>query len=145
MSEAQRASLAIAHEQRAAKKALLDKAIQEYLTQQTSKMEEVVLKHSVTVEYLKGLVGGQTHYYSSWKVQQHNALLHAKALEVNAEFWEDVFGHQVADVAHQYEQWACTQNQNLLEHDSLGSLHKQITKAISSSLIMSIFLGPHHD
>ncbi|KAI6126084.1 hypothetical protein EDD16DRAFT_1473634, partial [Pisolithus croceorrhizus] len=172
----------------------------------------------VTVEYLKGLVGGQTHYYSSWKVQWHNALLHAKALEVNAdcpcgtkyslkeiqqmvkddeclqnlsqeemdqyitmleehcntkvhgirannvaaaqdvlmttnktakelnglcdhtgiystllvmqghindsiqsrwtttdnsaEFWEDVFGHQVADVACQYEQWACTQNQS---------------------------------
>ncbi|KAI6110302.1 hypothetical protein EDD16DRAFT_1461517, partial [Pisolithus croceorrhizus] len=85
ISEAQRASLAIAHEQRAAKKALLDKDIQEYLTQQTSKMEEVALKHSVMVEYLKGLVGGQTHYYSSWKVQWHNALLHAKALEVNAD------------------------------------------------------------
>ncbi|KIK20248.1 hypothetical protein PISMIDRAFT_13138 [Pisolithus microcarpus 441] len=240
MSEAQRASLAIAHEQRATKKALLDKAVQEYLAQQTSKMEEIALKHSVTVEYLKGLVGGQTHYYSSRKVQQHNALLHAKALEVNtgrpcgtkyslkeiqqmvkddehlqnlsqeemdqyittleehrntkvrgirannvaaaqdvlvttdkiakelnglrdrtgiyatllvtrghindsiqsmwtttdnsAEFWEDVFGHQVADVARQYEQWACTQNQNLLERDSLGSLRKQITKAISSGL-----------
>ncbi|KAI6111364.1 hypothetical protein F5141DRAFT_1063657 [Pisolithus sp. B1] len=52
----------------------------------------------------------------------------------SAEFWEDVFGHQVVDVAHQYKQWACTQNQNLLEHDSLSSLHKQITKAISSSL-----------
>ncbi|KAI6017016.1 hypothetical protein BKA83DRAFT_4628937 [Pisolithus microcarpus] len=43
-------------------------------------------------------------------------------------------GHQVADVARQYEQWACTQNQNLLERDSLGSLRKQITKAISSGL-----------
>ncbi|KAI6011557.1 hypothetical protein PISMIDRAFT_123097, partial [Pisolithus microcarpus 441] len=193
-------------------------------------------------EYLKGLVGGETHYHSSQKVQRHNALLHAKALEVNAdrpcgtkyslkeiqqmvkddkrlqnlsqeemdqyvstlkehcdmkthsvrannevsrfnmyalhspdchhhklnglrnctgiyatllvmrghindsiqstwtmtdnlaEFWEDVFGHQIADVTRQYEQWACTQNQNLVEHDSLGSLHKQITKAVSSGL-----------
>ncbi|KAI5989532.1 hypothetical protein EDD15DRAFT_2150284, partial [Pisolithus albus] len=52
----------------------------------------------------------------------------------SAEFWEDVFGHQIADVTCQYEQWACTQNQNLLERDSLGNLHKQITKAVSSGL-----------
>ncbi|KIK16761.1 hypothetical protein PISMIDRAFT_15622 [Pisolithus microcarpus 441] len=240
ISEAQRASWAIAREHRAAKKALLDKAVQEYLAQQTTKMEEIAFKHNVTVEYLKGLVGGETHYHSSRKVQRHNALLHVKALEVNAdhpcrtkyllkeiqqmvkddeclqnlsqeemdqyvsmleehrdmkthgvrannvaaardvlvttdkiakelnglhnrtgiyatllvtrghindsiqstwtmtdnlaEFWEDVFGHQIADIARQYEQWACTQNQNLVERDSLGSLHKQITKAISSGL-----------
>ncbi|KIK10579.1 hypothetical protein PISMIDRAFT_20261 [Pisolithus microcarpus 441] len=240
ISEAQRASWAIAREHRAAKKALLDKAMQEYLAQQTTKMEEITFKHNVTVEYLKGLVGGETHYHSSWKVQRHNALLHAKALEVNAdcpcgmkyslkeiqqmvkdderlqnlsqeemdqyvsmlkehrdtkthgirannvaaardvlvttdkiakelnslrnctgiyatllvtrghindsiqstwtttdnsaEFWEDVFGHQIADVARQYKQWACTQNQDLVERDSLGSLRKQITKAISSGL-----------
>ncbi|KAI5996691.1 hypothetical protein EDD15DRAFT_2163317, partial [Pisolithus albus] len=52
----------------------------------------------------------------------------------SAEFWEDICGHQIVDIARQYEQWACTQNQNLLEHDSLGSLRKQITKAISSGL-----------
>ncbi|KAI6019243.1 hypothetical protein BKA83DRAFT_79241, partial [Pisolithus microcarpus] len=245
ISEAQRASWAIAREHRATKKALLDKAVQEYLAQQTMKMEEIAFKHNVTVEYLKGLVGGETHYHSSRKVQRHNALLHAKALEVNAdcpcgtkyslkeiqqmvkdderlqnlsqeemdqyvsmlkehhdmkthgvrannevsrfnmyalhspdchhhklnslrnrtgiyatllvtcghindsiqstwtttnnsaEFWEDVFGHQIADVARQYEQWACTQNQNLVECDSLGSLRKQITKAVSSGLVMN--------
>ncbi|KAI6104924.1 hypothetical protein EV401DRAFT_2078750 [Pisolithus croceorrhizus] len=208
--EAQKASWAIACQQRAAKKALLDNAVQEYLTQQTSKLEEIASNHSITVEYLKGLIGGQTHYHNSWKVQRHNALLHAKALETvhqgtkyslteiqkmvkdderlqnltweeleqhivalnehrdtkihgvrannvtatrdvlvttdriakeltglrdhTVEFWEDVFGHQIADIARQYEQWACTQNQNLLERDSLGSLRKQITKAISSGL-----------
>ncbi|KAI6118303.1 hypothetical protein F5141DRAFT_1000149 [Pisolithus sp. B1] len=52
----------------------------------------------------------------------------------SVEFWEDVFGHQIVNIAHQYKQWTCTQNQNLLEHDSLGSLCKQITKAISSGL-----------
>ncbi|KAI5985881.1 hypothetical protein EDD15DRAFT_2373791 [Pisolithus albus] len=240
ISEAQKASWAIARQQRAVKKAVLDNAVQEYLTQQTSKLEEIAFKHNVTVEYLKGLVGGQTYYHNPRKVQRHNALLHAKALEVNtdrptgtkyslkeiqrmvkederlqnltqeeldhhittlgehrdtkthgvrannvaaardvlatmdkivkeltglrnrtgiyatllvtrghindsiqstwtttdnsAEFWEDVFGHQIVDIAHQYEQWACTQNQNLLERDSLGSLRKQITKAISSGL-----------
>ncbi|KAI6094412.1 hypothetical protein F5141DRAFT_1069656 [Pisolithus sp. B1] len=208
ISEAQKASWAIARQQRATKKALLDNAVQEYLTQQTSKLEEIALNHSITV-------------------QRHNVLLHVKALEVNtgiqkmvkddeqlqnltqealeqhvitlnehrdtkihgvrannvaaaqdvlattdritkeltslhdhtgiyamllvmrghinnsiqsmwtttdnsAEFWEDISGHQIVDIAHQYEQWACTQNQNLLEHDSLGSLCKQITKAISS-------------
>ncbi|KAI6027069.1 hypothetical protein EDC04DRAFT_2606045 [Pisolithus marmoratus] len=85
ISEAQKASWAIAHEQRVTKKALLDKAMQEYLAQQASKMEKITLRHNVTVEYLKGIVGGETHYHSSQKVQQHNALLHAKALEVNAD------------------------------------------------------------
>ncbi|KAI6040086.1 hypothetical protein EDC04DRAFT_2602733 [Pisolithus marmoratus] len=215
ISEAQKASWAIAHEQRVAKKTLLDKAVQEYLTQQASKMEEIALRHNVTVEYLKGIV------------QQHNALLHAKALEVNAnhpsrskyslkeiqqmvkedeklqnltqeemdeyiialnehrnmkihelhglhnrtgiyatllvtqghindsiqltwtttdnskEFWEDIFGHQIVDVAHQYEQWACTQNQNPLEHDSLRNLCKQITKAISSGLAQKLHDALH--
>ncbi|KAI5983497.1 hypothetical protein EDD15DRAFT_2202073 [Pisolithus albus] len=78
ISEVQRASWAIVREHRTAKKALLDKAVQEYLAQQTTKMEEIAFKHNVTVEYLKGLVGGQTHYHSSRKVQWHNALLHAK-------------------------------------------------------------------
>ncbi|KAI6023280.1 hypothetical protein EDC04DRAFT_2900601 [Pisolithus marmoratus] len=73
ISEAQKASWAIACEQRTAKKALLDKAVQEYLAQQTLKMEEIALKHDVMVEYLKGIA------------QWHNALLHAKALEVNAD------------------------------------------------------------
>ncbi|KAI5984924.1 hypothetical protein EDC04DRAFT_2590671, partial [Pisolithus marmoratus] len=31
----------------------------------------------------------------------------------SAEFWEDVSGHQIVDVACQYEQWACTQNQSM--------------------------------
>ncbi|KAI6103352.1 hypothetical protein EDD16DRAFT_1493521, partial [Pisolithus croceorrhizus] len=161
----------------------------------------------ITVEYLKGFIGGQTHYHNPRKVQRHNTLLHAKVLEVNtdrpsgtkyslteiqkmvkddeqlqnlmqealeqhvialnehhdmkihavrannvtaawdvlvttdritkevcsfisvghindsiqstwtttdnsAEFWEDVFGHQIVDIARQYEQWACTQNQS---------------------------------
>ena len=30
----------------------------------------------------------------------------------SAEFWEDVFGFQISDIARQYEQWACTQNQS---------------------------------
>ncbi|KAI6120250.1 hypothetical protein EDD16DRAFT_1479173, partial [Pisolithus croceorrhizus] len=32
----------------------------------------------------------------------------------SVEFWEDVFGHQIADIACQYKQWACTQNQSKL-------------------------------
>ncbi|KAI5986449.1 hypothetical protein EDC04DRAFT_2913328 [Pisolithus marmoratus] len=71
--EAQKASWAITCEQRVMKKTLLDKAVQEYLTQQALRMEEIALRHNVMVEYLKGIV------------QRHNALLHVKALEVNAD------------------------------------------------------------
>ncbi|KAI6005546.1 hypothetical protein EDD15DRAFT_2191018 [Pisolithus albus] len=83
ISEAQKALWAIAHQQGAMKKALLDNAVQECLTQQMSKLKEITSKHSITVEYMKGLIGGQTHYHNPQKVQWHNMLLHTKDLEVN--------------------------------------------------------------
>ena len=84
ISEAQKALQAISREQRAEKSALLNSAMQEYLVWQASEIQEIASKHNVTVEYVKGLLGGQTHYHSTRKAQRHNALLHVKALEVNA-------------------------------------------------------------
>ena len=84
ISEAQKASQAISREQRAEKASLLDSAVQEYLVRQASEIEGIALKHNVMVEYVKGLIGGETHYHSNRKAQRHNALLRVKALEVNA-------------------------------------------------------------
>ena len=84
ISEAQKASRAISREQRAEKAALLDSAVQEYLVRQASEIEAIALKHNVTIKYVKGLIGGETHYHSTRKAQRHNALLRVKALEVNA-------------------------------------------------------------
>ena len=84
ISEAQKASRAISREQRAEKATLLDSAVQEYLVRQASEIEAIALKHNVTIKYVKGLIGGETHYHSTRKAQCHNALLRVKALEVNA-------------------------------------------------------------
>ncbi|KAG2738623.1 hypothetical protein P692DRAFT_20758224 [Suillus brevipes Sb2] len=51
------------------------------------------------------------------------------------DFWEDVYEHPMADFLRQYEQWACTQNQNLNERDSLGAVRKQVCKMILRGLV----------
>ncbi|KAG2117686.1 hypothetical protein BD769DRAFT_1362639 [Suillus cothurnatus] len=51
------------------------------------------------------------------------------------DFWEDVYDSPMADVFRQYEQWACTQNQNLNEHDSLETVRKQARKLIVQGLV----------
>ncbi|KAI6044617.1 hypothetical protein EDC04DRAFT_2561187 [Pisolithus marmoratus] len=50
-------------------------------------------------------------------------------------FWEDVLGRSVGDVAHLYEQWACTQGHNLEECDLLANMRKQVTALISNRLM----------
>ncbi|KAF9232690.1 hypothetical protein BU15DRAFT_80959 [Melanogaster broomeanus] len=47
----------------------------------------------------------------------------------SADFWDDVIQKPIADIARQYEQWACTQNQN-----SLSNMRKQVTRYISDGL-----------
>ncbi|KAG2364138.1 hypothetical protein BDR07DRAFT_1375315 [Suillus spraguei] len=45
-------------------------------------------------------------------------------MDNSEDLWEDEYKHPMADFLRQYEQWACTQNQNLNEHDSLGAVKK---------------------
>ncbi|KAG1826386.1 hypothetical protein DFJ58DRAFT_692589, partial [Suillus subalutaceus] len=51
------------------------------------------------------------------------------------DFWEDVYDSPMADFLRQYEQWACTQNQNLNERDSLETVRKQARKLIVRGLV----------
>ncbi|KAG2125532.1 hypothetical protein BD769DRAFT_1668784 [Suillus cothurnatus] len=51
------------------------------------------------------------------------------------DFWEDVYEHSMADFLRQYKQWACTQNQNLNECDSLEAVRKQVCKMILQGLV----------
>ncbi|KAI6146182.1 hypothetical protein BKA82DRAFT_4330388 [Pisolithus tinctorius] len=56
------------------------------------------------------------------------------ATDNSADFWQDVIQQPVADIARKYEQWACTQGQNIVEHDNLASVRKQVTKTILDGL-----------
>ena len=55
------------------------------------KLEEIAHTHNVKVEKVKDLVGASTHYKKSRKPTLHNAILHAKAIEVNQGKWPHVY------------------------------------------------------
>ncbi|KAG2336449.1 hypothetical protein BDR05DRAFT_953356 [Suillus weaverae] len=42
------------------------------------------------------------------------------------DFWEDVLDLMLNDIAHKFEQWACSQGKNIIEHDSLKNMQKQV-------------------
>ncbi|KAG0696204.1 hypothetical protein DFH29DRAFT_1004751 [Suillus ampliporus] len=202
--------------------------VAEYLAEQKMKIEMLARAHSITPKSINDIIGSQTNYHKSRKPQLTNALVHAKAKEMNADqpvgsrytlaelremvandpqtknltkeekkglsvrannsaaardvvattdrivkelddlrvhtgiyttlfivrghindtiqsamhgtdntedFWEDVYEHPMADFLRQYEQWACTQNQNLNEHDCLETVRKQVRKLILHGLV----------
>ncbi|KAF9235514.1 hypothetical protein BU15DRAFT_51293, partial [Melanogaster broomeanus] len=217
----------IARAQKAAKAKLLYESIEVLLKDQRSKTEALACQHDITIDHVKQLIGGETHYCTSQKIQLRNALVHAKAVEVNtgqrgvhdlmkmvqedlkarmltceeeeeyitklaehcdvrvygvrannttasrdvlvtvdrvttelknlrdqtgiyatlfvtrghindsiqstwnnsADFWDDILQKPITDIPRQYEQWACTQNQN-----SLSNMRKQVTRCISDGL-----------
>ncbi|KIJ58005.1 hypothetical protein HYDPIDRAFT_56796, partial [Hydnomerulius pinastri MD-312] len=80
---AEKASRGIVKAQNATKAKLLDNAIEAFMKEQKSKLEALARQHDVTVDHVKQLIGGETHYHTTCKAQLRNALVHAKALEVN--------------------------------------------------------------
>ncbi|KIJ58441.1 hypothetical protein HYDPIDRAFT_102650 [Hydnomerulius pinastri MD-312] len=239
LSAAEKASRELSRKSTAAKRELLANALKSFQEDNKAKIDAIARAHDVTEKYVKDLLGYQMNYHSTRKPTLKNALLHAKAKEVNGGkllhhamtielremvatdphmqdltpeeeakyiqelqefrdnrthgvranneaaardvlltannvaktldglrdrtgiyaslfitrghindsvqttwygtdnsvvFWEDVFKHSAADVAWQYEQWACAQGQNIEERDSLGSMRKQCTAYISNGL-----------
>ncbi|KAG1728935.1 hypothetical protein EDB19DRAFT_1939609 [Suillus lakei] len=241
LTDAQKASRKIKRDQRLERTKNLHDAVAEYLNAQKTKIEALSRAHHVTPKHINDIIGSQTHYRTSRKSQLINALVHAKAKEMNADrpagsryslaelremvaadpetkgltrqekegyiaaleehrqkkvvsvrannlaaardvvattdrimkelddlrvrtgvygtlfvvrghindtiqsamhgtdnsedFWEDVYEHPMADFLRQYEQWACTQNQNLNEHDSLEAVRKQVRRLILQGLV----------
>ncbi|KAH7909350.1 hypothetical protein BJ138DRAFT_1102770 [Hygrophoropsis aurantiaca] len=83
LSDAQKASRKIA----AAQKANRDKLLQDNITKLIGKHEErikaLALAHSVSEKHIKDIIGSHTHYHTKRKPQVLNALVHAKAKEIN--------------------------------------------------------------
>ncbi|KAG2090114.1 uncharacterized protein F5147DRAFT_780422 [Suillus discolor] len=61
----------------------LHSSIRQLLAEQAQRMNEIALEHGVSVEKVKKLMGGTKHYTASRSAQLENALMHAKAEEVN--------------------------------------------------------------
>lgn len=83
LTNAQKASRAIAREQKQVSMKKLDDDIKAFAQDQTNKITELATKHNTSVERIKGQLGVHTHYKKSRKPALHNALLHAQAECVN--------------------------------------------------------------
>lgn len=93
-ANAQRASRKISSLQRKESEEALHSSIRQLLAEQAQRMNEIALEHGVSVEKVKKLMGGTKHYTASRSAQLENALMHAKAEEVNR-----------GNVLHLFEHW----------------------------------------
>ncbi|KIK13558.1 hypothetical protein PISMIDRAFT_34620, partial [Pisolithus microcarpus 441] len=84
ISITERASHQITAEQRATKRKALQADINLYLEEQKRRLETIATTHDVTVKYMDRLVTSQTYYHTMHKPHLMNALIHAKAKEVNS-------------------------------------------------------------
>jgi hypothetical protein len=75
------------------------------MAEQAQRMDEITLEHGVTVEKVKKLVGGTKHYTGSRSAQLENALMHAKAEEVNK-----------GNVLHSFEHWTRASQAHQIYH-----------------------------
>ncbi|KAG1848951.1 hypothetical protein DFJ58DRAFT_662709, partial [Suillus subalutaceus] len=82
---ARKASRKLSAEQRKEAEDGLSSAIQRLLVDETEKINAIALEHGITQEKVKKLMGGEKHYKGNHNVQLANALIHAKAQEVNAD------------------------------------------------------------
>jgi hypothetical protein len=82
-AKAQRSSHKITSQQHKEAEDALNSAIQQLLAEEAQKVNDIALEHGVTVEKVKKLMGGIKNYKSSCSTQLENALMHAKAEEVN--------------------------------------------------------------
>ncbi|KAG1903494.1 uncharacterized protein F5891DRAFT_946951 [Suillus fuscotomentosus] len=84
-SNVQRASRKISAQQRKEAEDALHMAIQKALSEHEEKTNHLAIEHGITVEKVKKLMGGERHYKGNQNAQLANALVHAKAQEVNAD------------------------------------------------------------
>ncbi|KAG2124202.1 hypothetical protein DEU56DRAFT_744825 [Suillus clintonianus] len=84
LTDAQKASRKIKRDQRLERTKHLHDAVAEYLDAQKTKIEALSRAHHVTPKHINDIIGSQTHYRTSRKSQLINALVHAKAKEMNA-------------------------------------------------------------
>lgn len=83
-AKAWKASRKLSAEQRKEAEDALTTAIQQLLADENEKISTLALEHGVTTDKVKKLMGGVKYHKANRNVQLANALIHAKAQEVNA-------------------------------------------------------------
>jgi hypothetical protein len=83
LTDAQKASRKIKRDQQKDATKLLHDGISEYLDEQRVKVEALARTHNVTPKHINDIIGVRTNYHKSRKPRLMNALIHAKAKELN--------------------------------------------------------------
>ncbi|KAG1862659.1 hypothetical protein F4604DRAFT_1683802 [Suillus subluteus] len=83
ISEAQKASHKVKRDQKIMLTKLIHNAVAEHLDEEKTRIQSLAHAHNVTPMYINDMISSQTKYYGSRKAQLANALLHAKAKEMN--------------------------------------------------------------
>jgi hypothetical protein len=84
ISEAQKASRKIKRDQKIELTKLVHDAVAEHLDEEKTRIQSLAHGHNVTPKYINDMISSQTKYHGSRKIQLANALLHAKAKEMNS-------------------------------------------------------------
>jgi hypothetical protein len=84
LTDAQKASRKIKRDQKHEAAKHLHDGVVQYLNEQRLKIEALARTHNVTSKHVNDIIGSQTNYHKSRKPQLINALVHAKAKEMNA-------------------------------------------------------------
>ncbi|KAG1871387.1 hypothetical protein F4604DRAFT_1583202 [Suillus subluteus] len=85
LSDAQKATRKIKRDQKTEVTKRLHEALTIHLDEQKLKIDSISHAHHVTPKYINDLIGNHTKYHTSHKVQLTNALVHAKAKEMNSD------------------------------------------------------------
>jgi hypothetical protein len=84
LSDAQKASWKIKKGLKTEMTKCLHDAIIEHLQEQKHTVKLLSRAHNVTPKYVNDMIGGQTKYHTVHKIHLTNALIHAKAKEMNS-------------------------------------------------------------
>ena len=84
LTQAVKQACKIVMEQKREANEQLQNAVTLFIEEQNAKMKEIAKAHNVKAKRVESLVVSQTQYWSTRKVQLYNALVSAKAREVNA-------------------------------------------------------------
>ncbi|KAG1724059.1 hypothetical protein EDB19DRAFT_1644824 [Suillus lakei] len=85
ISEAQKASRKIKRDQKIELTKLIHNAVAAHLDEEKTRIQSLAHAHNVTSKYINDMISSQTKYHGSRKAQLANALLHAKAKEMNSD------------------------------------------------------------
>ncbi|KAG1726726.1 uncharacterized protein EDB91DRAFT_1061490 [Suillus paluster] len=83
LTDAQKASQKIKRDQKHEAAKRLHDGVTKYLNEQRMKIEALARTHNITSKHINDIIGSQTNYHKSRKPQLINALVHAKAKEMN--------------------------------------------------------------